>query len=179
MHALDKFQQYLVGNNFVVKTDHNSLRHFLTQNDLNERKQKWVSKTQYYGFDIENVKGNNNIVAYALSRKPSFSLMAIAKNWKDMLLVEYAKDKFSCDVLYGLIEDDNCIVLNGLIYYKGRIYLVRYSELKYKVLQEAHDSPLAGHPRIFKTYRKLRQRFYWKGLKEDVQKHVNECKVCQ
>ena len=57
--------------------------------------------------------------------------------------------------------------------------MVRYPELKYEVLQEAHDSPLAGHPGIFKTYRQLRQRFYWKGLKEDVQKYVNECKVCQ
>ena len=27
MHAFAKFQQYLVGNKFVVKTDHNSLRH--------------------------------------------------------------------------------------------------------------------------------------------------------
>ena len=40
MYALAKFWQYLVGNKSVVKTDHNSLRHFLTQNDLNERKQK-------------------------------------------------------------------------------------------------------------------------------------------
>ena len=38
MHALAKFRKYLVGNKFVVKTDHNSLRHFLTQKDLNERK---------------------------------------------------------------------------------------------------------------------------------------------
>ena len=95
-------------------------------------------------------------------------LLDIAKNWKDMLLVEYAKDKFACDVLDGLMGDDNYIILNGLIYYKGKIYLVRDSELKHKVLQEAHDSPLAGHPGIFKTYRKLRQRFYWKGMKEDV-----------
>ena len=46
MHALAKFQQYLAGNKFVVKTDHNSLRHFLTQNDLNERKKKWVNQDQ-------------------------------------------------------------------------------------------------------------------------------------
>ena len=105
--------------------------------------------------------------------------MDIAKNWKDMLLVEYAKDKFACDVLDGIMGDDKYIILNWMISYKGIIYLVRDSELKYKVLQEAHDSPLAGHMGIFKTYRKLRQRFYWKGLKEDVQKHVNECKVCQ
>ena len=75
--------------------------------------------------------------------------------------------------------DDNYKFLNGLIYYKGIIYLVRDSELKYKVLQEAHDSPLAGYLGIFKTYGKLRKRFYWKGMKEDVQKYVNECKVCQ
>ena len=29
MHALAKFRQYLVGNRFKVKTDHNSLRFFL------------------------------------------------------------------------------------------------------------------------------------------------------
>ena len=105
--------------------------------------------------------------------------MAIAKNWKDMLLVEYAKDKLACHVLDGLMGDDNYIILEGMIYYKGRIYLVQYSELKYKFLQEAHDSPLAGHLGIFKTYRKLRKRFYWNGMKEDVKKYVNECKVFQ
>jgi hypothetical protein len=36
MHALAKFRQYLVGGKFVVKTDHNNLRHFLGQKDLNE-----------------------------------------------------------------------------------------------------------------------------------------------
>ena len=43
MHSLIKFRQYLVGNKFVVKTDHNNLRYFLTQKDLIARKQKWVS----------------------------------------------------------------------------------------------------------------------------------------
>lgn len=36
MHALAKFRQYLVGNRFVVRTDHNSLQHFLEQRDLND-----------------------------------------------------------------------------------------------------------------------------------------------
>ena len=40
MHALAKFRQYLVGNKFVVKIDHNSLRHFLRQQDLNDCQQK-------------------------------------------------------------------------------------------------------------------------------------------
>ena len=44
MHALAKFRQYLVGNRFQVKTDHNSLRLFLEQKQLQERQKKWVSK---------------------------------------------------------------------------------------------------------------------------------------
>ena len=52
--------------------------------------------------------------------------MDITKNWKDMLLVEYAKDKITCDVLDGIMGDYNYIILNGMIYYKGRIYLVQY-----------------------------------------------------
>ena len=61
------------------------------------------------------VKGKNNIVADALSRRPSFSLVDIAKNWNDMLLVEYAKDKFACDVLDGLMGDGKYIIFNGMI----------------------------------------------------------------
>jgi hypothetical protein len=44
MHALDKFRQYLVGEKFVMRTNHNNLKYFLDQKDLNERQKKWVSK---------------------------------------------------------------------------------------------------------------------------------------
>ena len=56
--------------------------------------------------------------------------MDIAKDWKNMLLVEYAKDKLACDVLDGIKGDDNYRILNGMIYYKRRIYLVQDSKLK-------------------------------------------------
>jgi hypothetical protein len=70
MHALAKFMQYLVGAKFVLRTNHNSLKYFLDQKDLNERHQKWVSKIHAYDFDIEIFKGKNNVVVDALSRRP-------------------------------------------------------------------------------------------------------------
>jgi hypothetical protein len=83
MHALTKFRQYLVGNKFVVKTDHNSLKYFLEQKDLSERQKKWVTKVQAFDFDIEDVKGKKNIMADALSRRlVTCSLMEISKDWK-------------------------------------------------------------------------------------------------
>ena len=100
MHALAKFRQYLVGGRFKIKTDHNNLKYFSEQKDLNERQQKWVSKIQAYDFEIEYVKGKNNIVVGALSRRPStLSLMEISTDWKSRLFMEYSKNKFSCELL--------------------------------------------------------------------------------
>jgi hypothetical protein len=93
MHDLAKFRQCLVGAKCVVRIDHNSLKYFLAQKDLNERQQKWVSKIQAYNFDIEYVKGKNNVVANALSRRPStYSMSKIYVDWKSHLLVEYSKN---------------------------------------------------------------------------------------
>jgi hypothetical protein len=180
MHALAKFRKYLVGARFVVKSDHNSLKYLLEQKDLNERQQKWVSKIQAYDFDIEFVKGKNNAVADALSRRPSiFAMSSMSIDWKEHLIVEYEKDQFACQLLDGKIQDDNFRVINDLIYYKGRIFLVPGSALKAKILHACHNSPVAGHQGISKTYRQVRERFAWKGLKEDVMKHVKECTTCQ
>jgi hypothetical protein len=104
MHALTKFRQYLVGSKFVVKTDHNSLKYFLKQKDFNEHQKKWVKKVQAFDFDIEYVQGKKNIVADALSRRPAAcSLMEISVDWKSHLLVEYSKNKFTCEVMDGQI----------------------------------------------------------------------------
>jgi hypothetical protein len=93
MHALAKFRQYLVGARFVVKSDHNSFKYFLEQKDLNKRQQKWVSKIQAYDFDIEFVKGKNNVVVDALSRRPSiYAMTDVSDDRKDLLVMEYSKN---------------------------------------------------------------------------------------
>jgi hypothetical protein len=61
-----------------------------------------VRKIQAYEFDIEFVKGNNNVVEDSLSRRPSvYAMTNISMDWKDHLLVEYSKNRFACDVMDG------------------------------------------------------------------------------
>jgi hypothetical protein len=139
-----------------------------------------VTKVQAFNFDIEYVKGKKNIVVDALSRRPvACSLMEISTDWKSHLLVEYSKNKFICEILDGQVQDNRYRVMDDVIFYKGRVYLVPVSSLRKKILAAIHDSPLAGHQGFFKTYRQVRERFSWKGLKQDVMRHISECVTCQ
>jgi hypothetical protein len=82
-------------------------------------------------------------------------------------------------VIDGWVQDDNFKVIESIIYYKGRIFLVLQSTFKAKIRQACHDSPVVGHQGIGKTYKHVRERFSWKGLKEAVMSHIKECTPCQ
>lgn len=47
------------------------------------------------------------------------------------------------------------------------------------ILKEYHDNVLSGHPGITRTYQELRKKYFWKGIKQDVEKYVKKCQVCQ
>ena len=46
------------------------------------------------------------------------------------------------------------------------------------VLNYSHDIKASGHLGIKKTLGRIRQRFYWPGLRNDVQTYVNGCETC-
>ena len=48
-----------------------------------------------------------------------------------------------------------------------------------KIIEECHSSTTGGHLGIAKTYHRIRDRFYWEGIKLDVQEFVRSCESCQ
>ena len=50
---------------------------------------------------------------------------------------------------------------------------------RYKIIEECHSSTTGGHLGIAKTYHSIRDRFYWEGIKLDVQEFVRSCGSCQ
>jgi len=135
---------------------------------------------QAYDFDIEYVKGKNNVVANSLSRRSAaFAMSEVAADWKSLLWVDYSKNTFAGELIDGKIQYDRYTIVDDIIYYKGLIYLVPESTLKEKILRIVHNAPLVEHPGYLKTYRQVRERFSWKGLKGDVLKYVRECLTCQ
>jgi hypothetical protein len=70
-------------------------------------------------------------------------------------------------------------LVNGLILCNGRIWLSPNSRFKSILLQEHHDSLIAGHAGVSKTMKRLSENFYWDNMRKDVQDHVRKCMICQ
>jgi len=68
---------------------------------------------------------------------------------------------------------------NNIYYYHGRVYIPDHDHLRLKLLQQAHDIPIAGHQGHHRTIDKLKQSVYWESLREDCIKFVNSCDTCQ
>ena len=67
-------------------------------------------------------------------RLATLSLMSLDIDWKARLLVEYSKDRFTCEVLDGQVIDERYRVIDEIIYYRYRIFLTEGSQLKKKIL---------------------------------------------
>ncbi|WMV13979.1 hypothetical protein MTR67_007364 [Solanum verrucosum] len=67
--SLKIWRHYLYGVKCEVFTDHRSLKHVFTQNDLNLRQERWMELLKYYDVTIQYHTGKANVVADALSQK--------------------------------------------------------------------------------------------------------------
>ena len=58
--AVGQWRQYVDGRQFVVRTDHSSLRHLPNQASVNRKIWKWVGILQGYDIDIQHIPGARN-----------------------------------------------------------------------------------------------------------------------
>ncbi|CAB0039001.1 unnamed protein product [Trichogramma brassicae] len=47
------------------------------------------------------------------------------------------------------------------------------------IIREAHDSAVAGHKRMIKTYHRVRARYHWPNMMEEIRRYVKTCHDCQ
>ena len=66
--AVQKFRHYLHGQHFILRTDHKALTWLNHARFTNAKLERWALKLQEHSFDVEYVKGPDNVVADCLSR---------------------------------------------------------------------------------------------------------------
>ena len=69
VHALVRWRHFLLGHRFELHSDHRSLQYIFTQPNLNARQRRWMEFLCEYDFDVHYIKGKENVIADALSRR--------------------------------------------------------------------------------------------------------------
>jgi transposase InsO family protein len=52
-------------------------------------------------------------------------------------------------------------------------------DIRETILQENHASAIGGHKGVSKTYRRIRDKYYWPRMKNDIQAYIQRCRNCQ
>ena len=76
---------------FILCTDHQSLKYFMTQTKMSDKKMRWANFLSQFNFNIAHIAGKHNQVEDALSRRLKVNAVSIAThNDLSFMIIEYA-----------------------------------------------------------------------------------------
>ena len=100
----------------------------------------------------------------------------------------YKADPFPSEIIASLLSGqrtcnkislNECEVRNEHLYYRERLFVPDYTELRLYLLQQHHGVPSAGHCSQAKTFELLAWEYTWFGMRKDVRRYIRNCHVCQ
>ncbi|KZS03741.1 Uncharacterized protein APZ42_033448 [Daphnia magna] len=154
--AVKKFCSYIWGMETLVVTDHHALCWLLTKKDLAGCLACWILQFQEFLLRIAHRNGRLHSDANALSRYPT-------------------------DAPQELDEELQCMfaALNVDLESKSALQWAQKTEWKLsfreEVMRACHHDITAGHLRLTRTLHKIRARYYWPGMGEDIRDFLQTC----
>lgn len=204
--AVERFRAYLDGQPVVIGSDHQPLRWLLSLKSPTGRLVRWALKLQSFDIKFEYTPGKSNVIADTLSRpicssetRDSCGICSIicdlpAKS-TDQLRQEQLSDPEVMKIVKELEGTDEVASRRwnerGYLINRGVLYrhnpdsesespqLVIPADQVISILKELHDSSLAGHPGIDRTYYKVAQLYYFTGMRRIITDYVKACIHCQ
>jgi hypothetical protein len=99
----------------------------------------------------------------------------------------YMDDPLPTKILEAIRQGDSlndftmaeCTEQEGQVWSRGKRYVPETDQLQLRLIQEHHDTALAGHPGHAKTFDLLDRQYYWKDMRKQVDQYVRNCHSCQ
>ena len=185
--AVQKWEQYLCGSHFIIKTDQKSLKWLLQQRISTPFQHFWLSKLMGFDYEIQYKGGTENVVADALSRVQGSEILCLAISVVDSDLRQKIINAYNGDgqlqtVIQQIqqgVQHPKFQLLDNLLRRKGKIVVGLDLELRKALMAWQHSSPEGGHAGRDITLHRLQQLFYWSGMSKDVRQFVKQCLICQ
>lgn len=194
--SLMKFRPYVLGLNFTIVTDCNSLRATFQKKDMIPRVARWWSLIQEYDCDIIYRSGQSMIHVDALSRNPvsdevgvigaieTFDVMSINSDWLVTVQSNDSELKRIKDILSDPQYEDVIEIKKNFVLRRDRIYRNTEGGLRWvvpkgcrwQILQKNHDH--IGHFGFEKTLERIKEHYWFSKMRKFVKKYVNSCLEC-
>ncbi|CAH9132841.1 unnamed protein product [Cuscuta epithymum] len=190
--AIEKWRAYLLHAPFIIRTDQVSLKYLVDQRISTPIQHKYLTKLLGYDYKIEYKKGLENKVADALSRRDQqednvinscSTITLIQPVWQEELSLSYKGDMEAEEAIlhcvstpYNMSYFSYC---NGLLRYKGKLYVGAAGDFRSKVVTMIHESAIGGHSGVLVTLQRVKNVFWWPNMRLTVQEVVSICPVCQ
>lgn len=178
VQALKHWSSYLAYNEFILYSDHDSLKHINSQDKLSARHASWAAYIQQFTFVIKHKSGALNRVADALSRR---SYLLVTMNTK-VVGFDSIRDLLSSDPYFGPITRDVAVgkrttfIMQDGFLFRGNQLCIPEGSLRLKIIKELHDE---GHVGRDKTLKLVADSYFWPTLRKEVVKFVEGCRICQ
>ncbi|XP_048512598.1 uncharacterized protein LOC125501328 [Athalia rosae] len=136
-------------------------------------------KTRYVGLAIKETIHTN--LDEGIFKDALQSLLEVVRELQlDTLIISETQniDHFSWSKiklqLQQLFYDTPCkfIVCKNLI-------KIPPEDERISLIREYHASPIGGHKGMIKTYRRIRQYYYWTNMKAQIEEYIRNCLECQ
>jgi hypothetical protein len=171
-YSLMKLEHLLRDTHFTLRTDHKNLTYI--NSEFREKVKRWKLAIQHFDFDIEYIKGPDNIEADGFSRlcpDPNETESKYESKINSMLIAKGLSHNCS------LPKSENDITYLNSLNVKVNNHMIPAD--KYDIIKSVHNE-LSGHLGVDKTIEKLISiKKTWKNMRKDVETFIQRCDLCQ
>ncbi|UYV66067.1 K02A2.6-like [Cordylochernes scorpioides] len=163
--AIQRFHPYIHNIHFTLHTDHMPLKWLKTFKNPSGRIFRWSLLLTQYDFDIQHIKGSQNVEADMLSRRPITHFLNLTD------IKQYQQQEDSSHNKYK--------TQNGLFVKTKRGFNRIYVPLKLRenLLEKVHTQ--FGHIGTTQMTKTIFPQYYWPNMTQDIVNYIRHCETCQ